>query len=425
MPLFTSEYVFSDDYPTIEPSLKLDFANARALDPRITFTRASTATYVGANGLVKTAGDDEPRFDHDPTTGESLGLLIEESRTNLYPISETYTSWNVDNNATKTTDGTTIAGLTAIKLTSNVDTNALFLEGNNATFASNTTYTASVYHKVGNVDGFWFEARNFSDGGTPKIYFNSSTETWSATSGGTAPEIWSVKSQKVESNAWRHSITFYIGTDTAGSLRIGALAPANSTNVSAGDYGYLAAPQIEVGAFATSYIPTNGSTVTRAEDEAVIKGNNFSDIYNETEGSLFAEFNTKVNTGSISKWAVSLRDPADNNNYIAINTYGANLNALQVKSGGSVAADLSVASSVVVDEFRKIASSFKLNDFDAADGGTLLTGDTSGAMPTGITQMDIGRGWTGSVQKLEGHIKVLKYYNKRLPNAQLQGLTQQ
>ena len=65
MPLFTSEYVFSDDYPTIEPSLKLDFANARALDPRITFTRASTATYVGANGLIKTAGVDEARFDHD------------------------------------------------------------------------------------------------------------------------------------------------------------------------------------------------------------------------------------------------------------------------------------------------------------------------------------------------------------------------
>ena len=82
MPVFTSELEFSDDYPTIEPSLKLDFANARALDPRITFTRASVATYVGKDGLIKTAGVNEPRFDHDRATGESLGLLIEEQRTN-------------------------------------------------------------------------------------------------------------------------------------------------------------------------------------------------------------------------------------------------------------------------------------------------------------------------------------------------------
>ena len=75
MPLFTPELEFSDDYPTIEPSLKLDFANARALDPRITFTRASVATYVGKDGLIKTAGVNEPRFDHDPTTGESLGSV--------------------------------------------------------------------------------------------------------------------------------------------------------------------------------------------------------------------------------------------------------------------------------------------------------------------------------------------------------------
>ena len=58
-------------------------------------------------------------------------------------------------------------------------------------------------------------------------------------------------------------------------------------------------------------------------------------------------------------------------------------------------------------------------------GGTLLSGDTSGAMPTGITQMDIGRGWTNSDQKLEGYIKSIKYYRTKLPDAQLRGLTHQ
>jgi hypothetical protein len=257
-------------YPTVRPTLNLNFARTKALDPRVTFSRASTGTFVGSNGLIQTAASGAARFDHNPETGESLGLLVEEARTNLYPISETYASWNVDNNATQITDGTTIAGLTAVKLTSNVDTNALFLEGNNATFTPNTTYTSSVYHKPGNVDGFWFEARGYIGGGTPKLYFNSSTETWSATSGGTAPATWSVKSEKVESNAWRHSITFYIATDTAGTLRLGGLAPANTENVLTGDFGYLAAPQIETGSFPTSYIPTTGSTVTRAADVATL-----------------------------------------------------------------------------------------------------------------------------------------------------------
>ena len=47
-----------------------------------TFTRDSLGTYVDEYGLIKYASNNVPRFDHDPTTGESLGLLIEESRTN-------------------------------------------------------------------------------------------------------------------------------------------------------------------------------------------------------------------------------------------------------------------------------------------------------------------------------------------------------
>jgi len=71
------------------PSLDLRFADNKSLTDAktgaslVTFTRASTATYVGSNGLVNTATTNEARFDHNPTTGESLGLLVEEARTNL------------------------------------------------------------------------------------------------------------------------------------------------------------------------------------------------------------------------------------------------------------------------------------------------------------------------------------------------------
>jgi hypothetical protein len=63
-------------------SLDLRFADKKTLTDRvsgtnlITFSRASSGTYVGSDGLIKTAVTDAPRFDHDPVTGESLGLLV-------------------------------------------------------------------------------------------------------------------------------------------------------------------------------------------------------------------------------------------------------------------------------------------------------------------------------------------------------------
>jgi len=86
------------DFPNIRPSLDLRFALAKKLDPRITFTRGSTGTYFGSDGLMRTAAANEPRFDHDPVTGQSLGLLVEESRQNLLTYSNDYYffSWWLD-----------------------------------------------------------------------------------------------------------------------------------------------------------------------------------------------------------------------------------------------------------------------------------------------------------------------------------------
>ena len=84
-------------YPAVEPSLNLDFANSKKLDSRINFVRGSTATYTDESGIIRTAAQDEARFDHD-SDGNSLGLLIEESRTNLVTYSEDYSqsSWTLD-----------------------------------------------------------------------------------------------------------------------------------------------------------------------------------------------------------------------------------------------------------------------------------------------------------------------------------------
>lgn len=78
------------------PSLDLQFATDKTLTarkgPTPVFTRASTATFVGSNGLIQSAAINAARFDHDPITLACKGLLIEESRTNLVFPSATLTT---------------------------------------------------------------------------------------------------------------------------------------------------------------------------------------------------------------------------------------------------------------------------------------------------------------------------------------------
>ena len=102
----------SQNFPAISPTLNLNFARSKKLDPRITFTRTSSATRTNAQGLIEVVSADTPRFDHsyNSSTGSvnSLGLLIEESRTNLISYSQDFTNalWQTANNRA-TCDATT------------------------------------------------------------------------------------------------------------------------------------------------------------------------------------------------------------------------------------------------------------------------------------------------------------------------------
>lgn len=114
--LVTPEDIPVAGFPALRPTLLLDFANSRSVDPRITFTRSSTATYFDAQGVLRTAASGVPRIDHDPVTGECKGLLIEEARTNLLTYSEQLdnaawvkTNCTVISNAEVAPDGTTTA----------------------------------------------------------------------------------------------------------------------------------------------------------------------------------------------------------------------------------------------------------------------------------------------------------------------------
>jgi hypothetical protein len=279
------DYSYTADFPSVRPSLLLDFANSKALDPRMSFSRASTATYVGANGLIKTAAINEPRFDHNPSTGESLGLLIEEARTNLQTYSEQFdnAAWTKSNttitaNAATAPDGSS----TADRLLETAVTGTFYAQGAGPTTPG--TYTATVYAK-GDGSGRLLNLTFGQSGGYRQAYFNLSTGVASNVDGSLTASI-----QALPNNWYRCSIT---GTSSSSStLFIFSAATAGDNSVYANRAGsasaglYIWGAQLEAASFPTSYIPTVAATVTRSADVAQMTGTNFSSWYNSTNGSL-------------------------------------------------------------------------------------------------------------------------------------------
>lgn len=139
----------------MNPSLALQFLATTTLDSRITFTRASSATYFDSTGRMATAGNNVARFDYDPVTLLPRGLLIEELRTNFCLWSEDFT------NAAWTKTGITPAANSTNAPTGTVVADTLTASGANGTCTQAITTTAvawtfSVYLKrltgTGNVD---------------------------------------------------------------------------------------------------------------------------------------------------------------------------------------------------------------------------------------------------------------------------------
>ena len=270
------------DFPNVRPSLDLRFALTKKLDPRITFTRGSTGTYFGSDGIMRTAGVNEPRFDHDPVTGQSLGLLIEESRSNLVAYSEDFnqgiwTKVGVTISANSTTSPT--GELTADTLVENTST------GTHRcviapTIANTTVYTVSVYAKQAGRTNFRL---SLGSGLTGEVIVNLSNGIVASSTGATNIII-----QNVGNGWYRISFTAAASTGTTGQVQVQLVQGTITTSYSGdGTSGiYVWGAQLEAGALPTSYIPTTASTVTRSADNASMTGRNFSSWYNSREGTI-------------------------------------------------------------------------------------------------------------------------------------------
>ena len=403
-------------YPSQRPSLDLNFARTKRLDPRVTFTRGSTATYVGNDGLIKTAVDNEPRFDHDPVTGESLGLLVEEERVNSLRYSQDFTdalwvktSATIIPNSVIAPDGT----LTGSTMKANAGTAILPSVIQNAGDAA--IRTLSLYAKMGTYRYLKINPRvnqyalvvDLQDG---SVYATGNTGVVSA-------DIIPAP------NGWYRLI---LTTDVTAPTRTFAIRfSTNANNNSTFDFDgtetvHIWGAQLETGAFPTSYIPTTSSTVTRAADVASITGSNFSSWYNQSEGTVFAEGVRNFTISSEFPRMLSFGTAGSNAQLIDILGVSGD-DRLEVAALGIAQALLQISPDTAAFTRSSYAAALKNNNFAFTRNGAAVVTDTSGTVPA-VSQLRIGDRQDG-VRTHNGTIRRLTYWPTRLSNDTLQTIT--
>ena len=248
------------------PSLDLQFANQKVLDSRVTFTRASSGTYVGSDGVIRTAAVDAPRFDHNPTTGESLGLLVEEQRTNLFVRSQEIdnASWlkirsTATDNNTAAPDGTQ----TAEKVIASIDINTTHFVRQDVAVTSGTAYTQTIYAKAAEYNQLYmsFDADNSAFAGGSVIF----TLTGLGSAGVASGTLLSLSIQPLPNGWYRCQISATATATATAVIRIYLVAGGTTGFTGNGTSGiYLWGAQLETGSFPTSYIPSTTTFTSRA-----------------------------------------------------------------------------------------------------------------------------------------------------------------
>jgi hypothetical protein len=411
------------------PTFSRDFAGEKTLNngtgPAITFTRASGATYFDANGVLQTAANDAPRFDHDPVTGASRGLLIEEQRANLLVRSAELdnASWlkgdaTVSANATTAPDGTTSAEL-VIPTTSNVATHRVTQVGDSV--AAGATVTASVYFKAGGYNFAILRCGNALETAAFQVGVNLSNGTisTSAAAYGTGAAVDSANITSAGNGWYRVDVTGAVSALTSYGMFVYVYNASGAASFAGdGTSGlYIWGAQLEAGAFPTSYIPTTSAAATRAADSAVVTP--ISSFYNQVEGTLFSESRIYADATSIVtvQFDTNTGTISDNRIFLGAEvSSSATLAASRVNGTAEFDVIANLAAGV-----HKVSAAFAPNNFAVSLNGGNVTTDSEGTLPTGVSHMRLGS--VGPSAFNTCHIRKLAYWPKRLSNTLLEQLT--
>lgn len=180
--------------------------------------------------------------------------------------------------------------------------------------------------------------------------------------------------------------------------------------------------QLEVGGFATSFIPTAASQVTRTADLATMTGTNFSDWYNADEGTFNVQLiNIDSTTADSTIFCTDdgLTNQQNQNSFRVITLGTSYLNT--IRTANVQVSSLSTGT-VAVGSLANIAGAYKLNSFAAAlNGGTTQT-DTGGALPPSQTRLRFGLRGTGT-PVMSMHLQKLNFWPQRLINNEVRAFS--
>ena len=356
----------------------------------------------------------KPRIEYD-ASGNCLGLLVEEARTNLVTYSEDFSNvqWAPVRTAPLALDSAGPDGKSnsAVKLLDNSagGTGTVYLR-DTVTVSTSTTYTESVYAKADQLSQLLMYANAFTTPQNNGFVFDLSNGTYSAYSG--TPSM-TAAMQSVGNGWYRCSITFTTdATDTSGQVQMylykdnGVQVPLDGTSSI-----LLFGAQFEQGSFPTSYIPTSGSTVTRAADIATLAVSEFG--YNQDQGSVVVEFDHNDLNDESTQYLLS---STSSSRFIYNNANSQNWQAFDGQSalpfGNVLGNGLPV----------KLGLGMGSSESSSINNGVLQ--NTTNATPQDNvgSLLYFGLRYNGA-NSLNGHIKSVQYYPLRLSNAQLQALT--
>jgi hypothetical protein len=346
-----------------------------------------------------------PRLDYNPTTGQALGLLIEESRTNLVTYSSDfsnavwsknfYGSWyssTVTSNTVIAPDGTQTG------CSFNVYSAAIGTFGitQRITAAASTTYTFSIFVRLGTLTDLTLISSTYLSGTLVRATAASANITSQLSSTGWVR----VNLSATLAATGENQISFTVGSSTD----------------QRGKTFYIWGAQLEAGSFATSYIHTVATTITRAADQASMTGTNFSSWYNQAQGSLYVETIAVFGTNNIG--TASLSDGTSNN---SINIYGNSTSSYMDSLVNGIGTVGNYSYGLTHYPFKNIYSYLTNNTITTSDGNIPLV-DSSCAIPI-VNRLIIGSIYGGTNFFLNGHIRKLTYYPVALSSSNLVALT--
>jgi hypothetical protein len=367
--------------------------------------------------------DNVPRVEFDAQRNR-LGLLVEGARTNKVPYSN-FSAGFSETRTTLTTDQAVSPDGTenAAEITETTDTGTHYISTGSLIVTASTSHTLSVFVKQGSGTRSAILRTN-NEGADDYVVFDFATESITETGNGAS----NATSQSIGNDWYRISFTYTQSADTSSGMIVGlsnSTTPSDDLPSYTGDGSssiFVYGLQFEQGSFSTSYIKNEGTSggVTRSADVASIPVADFG--YNQSEGTVVVEAKTFSNAEA-NHGDFALTDSGTSPDLISGSRTGSSVAgsySTWYRTAGTTQANLVRTSTVEDNVFYKAGFCYKANDFaQSVDGGSILS-DSSGTVPSRNSVVLIGDNYYG---KLNGHIKSIKYFPRRLTNAQLVDLT--